>query len=214
MKTVKAKICGLTTRDAVRAACDAGAAYTGFVFYPKSPRHITAAGAAKLAALIPGPVRKVGVFVDPDDDELEAILSRVPLDLVQLHGAETPERVREIRQRFRHPVIKAIAISGPDDIARARTYEAAADMLLFDAKAPDSVKDALPGGNGLSFDWRLINATDWSLPWMLSGGLNADNIQQAIAASGAEFVDVSSGVETRPGEKDSAKITAFMRCLT
>lgn len=214
MMTVKAKICGLTSREAVRAACDAGAAYCGFVFYAKSPRHITADGAAELAALIPEPVIRIGVFVNPDDNSLDAVLSRVPLDFVQLHGAESPARVQTIRQRFKRPVIKAIAISGPDDIARAHNYEAVADMLLFDAKAPHSLRDALPGGNGLSFDWRLINATDWTLPWMLSGGLNADNILQAVAATGAKFVDVSSGVESRPGQKDSAKITAFMRCLT
>jgi len=214
MMTIKAKICGLTSREAVRAACDAGAAYCGFVFYAKSPRHITADKAAELAGLVAEPVRKVGVFVDPDDDRLDAVLSRVPLDFIQLHGAESPARVQEIRQRFRRPLIKAIAISGPDDIARAHDYEAVADMLLFDAKVPASVKNALPGGNGLSFDWRLINATDWGPPWMLSGGLNADNILQAVAATGAKFVDVSSGVESRPGNKDSAKITGFMRCLT
>jgi len=214
MTTIKAKICGLTSREAVRTACDAGAACCGFVFYPKSPRHITADRAAELAGLVAEPVRKVGVFVDPDDDSLDAILSRVPLDFIQLHGAESPARVQEIRSRFKHPVIKAIAISGPDDITRAHDYEAVADMLLFDAKAPHALKDSLPGGNGLSFDWRLINATDWTLPWLLSGGLNADNILRAVAATGAKFVDVSSGVESRPGQKDSAKITAFMRCLT
>ncbi len=214
MTTIKAKICGLTSREAVLAACDAGAAYTGFVFYPKSPRHITADRAAELAGLVAEPVRKVGVFVDPDDDGLDAVLSRVPLDFIQLHGAESPARVQDIRSRFKRPVIKAIAISGPDDITRAHDYETMADMLLFDAKAPHALKDALPGGNGLSFDWRLINATDWTLPWLLSGGLNTDNILQAIAATGAKFIDVSSGVESRPGQKDSAKITAFMRCLT
>jgi len=212
-KSVSAKICGLKTPEAVSAAVEGDAAYIGLVFYEKSPRNITAAAAADLARLIPADVRTTGVFVDPTDEQLHDILTTVPLDLIQLHGAESPDRVGEVRTRFSLPVIKAFAIAGPDDIKAARDYQNVADMLLFDAKAPTSLQDALPGGNGLIFDWRLIREADWRIPWMLSGGLNAENIRRAVATSGATIVDVSSGVESRPGRKDIGKIKAFLKAV-
>lgn len=182
----------------------------GFVFFEKSPRNVTAEQVAKLAAEIPSSVIKTGVFVNPDDAQLTQILKLAPLNLIQLHGAESPERVKEVKKKFGLPVMKAIAISGPEDIAQAKAYENSADMLLFDAKPTTSLKDALPGGNGLSFDWQLIKGTDWQIPWMLSGGLDVGNILQAITISGARMVDISSGIENRPGEKSSAKIEAFL----
>lgn len=209
--TVKAKICGLSTPETVHAAVAAGAFYIGFVFFERSPRNVTAEQAEILAEKIPASVIKTGVFVNPGDDQLRQVLAHAPLDLIQLHGEETPERIQEIKTRFRLPVMKAIAISGPDDIKLAKTYEKVADMLLFDAKAPTSLKDALPGGNGLQFDWQLIKGTEWQIDWMLSGGLDVDNVSEAISTSGAKIVDVSSGVEESPGNKSIARIKAFLK---
>jgi len=216
--SVKAKICGLTTPEAVQAAVRAGAAYIGFVFYEKSPRNISPEQAAKLAAKIPATVTICGVFVDPTDEQLDSTLGHIPLDLIQLHGAESPRRVREIRKQFKRPVMKAIAVAssediGHEDIKSAKTYENAADMLLFDAKAPASRPDGLPGGNGLPFDWHLMKSHHGSIPWMLSGGLDATNLAAAMAISGAVMVDVSSGVENKPGEKSITKINSFMAAL-
>jgi len=182
----------------------------GFVFFAKSPRNISPELVAELCKDIPSSVVKTGVFVNPEDSQLDRILTVAPLDLLQLHGSESPARVQEVKARFKRPVMKAIAVSGPDDMVRAKAYESSADMLLFDAKAPTELTDALPGGNGLAFDWQIIQAAEINLPWMLSGGLNMDNIADAIAISGAQMIDVSSGVESRPGLKDSAKIKAFM----
>ncbi|HEC00268.1 MAG TPA: phosphoribosylanthranilate isomerase [Sphingomonadales bacterium] len=208
--TIRAKICGLSTPETVTAAVDAGASHVGFVFFAKSPRNISPEQLAELCKDIPSSVVKTGVFVNPEDSQLDRILTVAPLDLLQLHGSESPARVQEIKTRFKRPVMKAIAVSGSDDMVRAKAYESSADMLLFDAKAPTELTDALPGGNGLAFDWQIIQAAEINLPWMLSGGLNMDNIADAIAISGAQMIDVSSGVESRPGLKDSAKIKAFM----
>ncbi|MBL4803185.1 MAG: phosphoribosylanthranilate isomerase [Emcibacter sp.] len=208
--TIKVKICGLSTVQSVRAATEAGASHLGFVFFEKSPRNVTPEKVAELAADIPSSILKTGVFVNPDNQQLQRILNIAPLNLIQLHGNESPERVQEIKKYFGLPVMKAIAISDTNDIALAKTYENSADMLLFDAKPTASLKDALPGGNGLSFDWQLIKGTDWQIPWMLSGGLDALNIRQAITISGAEIVDISSGIENQPGEKSIAKIKAFI----
>ncbi len=209
--TVKVKICGLTTAETITAAVTAGASYIGFVFFDKSPRNISPQRAGKLAELIPGNIIKCGVLVNPSNDELDHILTHIPLDLIQLHGDESPARTQEIRDHFTLPVMKAIAVAGPDDITLAKTYENMVDMVLFDAKPPPALKEALPGGNGLSFDWQLIRGADLTLPWMLSGGLKADNLAQAIATSGARMVDVSSGVEDHPGEKNITRIKAFLR---
>ncbi|WP_417316972.1 phosphoribosylanthranilate isomerase [Emcibacter sp.] len=208
--SVAVKICGLSEPESLKAAIDSGADYVGFVFFPPSPRNITPAKAGELARLVPAGVKKVGVFVNPVDDLLEEVLASADLDILQLHGSESPDRVREIRQAFGKPVMKAIAVARKEDIEAAKAYESVADMLLFDAKAPKNLENALPGGNGLIFDWQLIRNTDWSVPWMLSGGLEANNVSDAIATSGAEMVDVSSGVENRPGEKDINRIRAFI----
>ncbi len=208
---VDIKICGLKTPDTLRAAVHAGAGYIGFMFYPPSPRAVTPQQAGALALIIPPGVRKVGVFVDPSDEALEEAMRAVPLDVIQLHGKETPARVAEVRARMGKPVFKAIAIEGRDDVALAHTYEAAADFLLFDAKPPKAMPSALPGGNGLAFDWDLIAGETWTRGWILSGGLTQENVAGAIAQSGARFVDVSSGVEDSPGVKSPAKIEAFIK---
>jgi len=208
--TVAVKICGLNEPDAVAAAVEAGADMLGFVFYPPSPRAVTPARAAELAAAVPARVLKVGLFVDVDDRAFADTLAALRLDLLQLHGAESVERVGEVRRRFGVPVMKAAKIAGADDVADAARYEGAVDRLLFDAKAPKELKGALPGGNGLAFDWQLIAGRAWRLPWMLSGGLDAGNVAQAIRASGATAVDVSSGVESRPGRKEPRAIAAFV----
>ncbi|MCH8861473.1 MAG: phosphoribosylanthranilate isomerase [Proteobacteria bacterium] len=209
---VDAKICGLSSSASVEAAIAQGARYVGFVFFPPSPRHVTAEAAAALAALVPRNVGRVGVFVDPDDALLESVLDAAPLDILQLHGSETPARVADIRARFGLKVMKAIKVSDESDVARAFLYEDAADMLLFDARPPAGDSDALPGGNGIAFDRLLVRNGGWSLPWMLSGGLDAATLGAAVAASGAAIVDVSSGVEDAPGEKNVDKIRVFLEC--
>jgi phosphoribosylanthranilate isomerase len=206
---VAAKICGLSTEAAVTAAAKGGAAYVGFVFYPPSPRAVTPPRAAQLCAAASHGMARVGLFVDADDAMIEAVLASAPLDILQFHGLETPERVAEARRRFGLPIMKAVAIAGIEDVAGAARYEAVADLLLFDAKPPRR-PDALPGGNGLAFDWGLIAGRPWRRPWMLSGGLTADLLPEAVRISGAAAVDVSSGVESRPGEKDLDKIRAFL----
>jgi phosphoribosylanthranilate isomerase len=207
--SVAAKICGLSTEVAVTAAVAGGAAYLGFVFYPPSPRAITAGRAASLGAAVPEGIAKVGLFVDADDDAIAAVLAEAPIDLLQFHGGESPERVAEAKARFGRPVIKTVAIAGLGDVLAAARYEEVADLLLFDAKPPRR-PDALPGGNGLAFDWGLIAGRTWRRPWMLSGGLTAELLPEAVRISGAAAVDVSSGVERRPGEKDLDKIGAFL----
>lgn len=207
--SVAAKICGLSSEAGVAAAVAGGAAYVGFVFYPPSPRAVTPERAAELCRAVPAGIRRVGLFVDADDAALAAALAVAPLDLLQFHGHEGPDRVAAVKSRFGLPVMKAVAIAGPDDVAAAALYEEAADILLFDAKPPQR-RDALPGGNGLAFDWRLIAGHAWRRPWMLSGGLTASLLPEAVRVSGARAVDVSSGVERRPGDKDPAKIREFL----
>jgi phosphoribosylanthranilate isomerase len=207
--SVAAKICGLSTEAAVTTAAKGGAAYVGFVFYPASPRAVTPPQAAQLCAAAPHGMARVGLFVDADNAMIETVLAAAPIDILQFHGLETPERVAEARRRFGLPVMKAVAVGGIEDVVRAARYEAVADLLLFDAKPPRRL-DALPGGNGLAFDWRLIADRPWRRPWMLSGGLTAELLPEAVRISGAAAVDVSSGVESRPGEKDLDKIRAFL----
>ncbi len=207
---IEAKICGITTAEAMDAATGGGARLVGLVFYPPSPRCLGLAEAATLAARVPAGIARVGVFVDPGDELLNATLERVPLELIQLHGAETPRRVAEIRSRFERPVMKAIKIAAAEDPAAAEPYLGVADRLLFDAKPPRHMTEALPGGNALSFDWRLLAGRVWSRPWMLSGGLDADHLAEAVEISGARAVDVSSGVEDRPGVKNPDKIARLL----
>jgi phosphoribosylanthranilate isomerase len=207
--SVAAKICGLSTEEAVAAAVAGGAAYLGFVFYPPSPRAVTPQQAARLCAAVPAGIARVGLFVDAIDAEIEAVLKAAPIDILQFHGSEAPERVVEATRRFGRPVMKTVAIAGPEDVLGAARYEDVADRLLFDAKPPRRA-DALPGGNGLAFDWDLLAGRPWRRPWMLSGGLTAELLSEAVRISGAAAVDVSSGVESRPGEKDLEKIRAFL----
>ncbi len=206
---VAAKICGLRNEAAVTAAVEGGAAYLGFVFYPPSPRAVSPTLAARLRAGVPNGTACVGLFVDADDKAIAAVLDAAAIDILQFHGKETPERVTEARLRFGCMVMKAIPISEPADVLEAVRYEETADLLLFDAKPPRS-PGALPGGNGLAFDWRLIAKRSWARPWMLSGGLTAELLPEAVRVTGEACVDVSSGVQTRPGQKDPDKICDFL----
>lgn len=206
--TVQVKICGLREAEHVDAAVEAGAALTGYVFFPKSPRNVSISEAAALTAHVPAGVRKVALVVDADDQLLRAIVDGAGVDTLQLHGHETPARVQEIRDTFGLSVVKALPISDQADLTIARSYQDMADMLLFDAKPP---KDATrPGGNAMAFDWTLLSGTDWAVPWLLAGGLDASNIAEAIRVSGARMVDVSSGVEDDTGRKDARKIREFI----
>jgi len=208
MHEVRVKICGLRTPADVAAVAAAGAGYAGFVFFPKSPRHLTIAAARDLALGAPDGLCKVALVVDMDDAGLDAIVEAVPLDMLQLHGHESADRVAEVKARYGLPVMKAMGVAGEDDLALLREMSLVADQLLVDAKpAPGA---ALPGGNGLAFDWRLLVGRKWLCPWMLAGGLTPENVAQAIRLTGARQVDVSSGVESAPGVKDAAKIAAFV----
>ena len=208
---MRVKICGLTNAAAVAHAAREGAAYFGFVFYRPSPRSVDFATARELAAAAPMDRTKVALLVDADDAFLDELLENVPIDMLQLHGDETPKRTREVRARTGLPVMKAVGIRDAGDVPRIAEFEAVADQVLIDAKPPRDGPGSLPGGNALSFDWRLIAGRRWARPWMLAGGLTADNVTDAVALTGATQVDVSSGVESAPGEKDLEKITAFIR---
>ncbi len=208
MSDIRVKICGLGTAEDVVACAKAGAAYVGFVFFPKSPRHLSLDAAQALAVEVPTGIAKVALVVNASDAALDALLARVPLDMLQLHGTETPERVAEIKDRFGLPVMKAVGVADESDLPALAEYGHVADQLLVDAKPP---KDAdLPGGNGLAFDWRLIAGRRWGVPWMLAGGLTPDNVGEAITLTGATQVDVSSGVESAPGVKSAERISAFV----
>jgi phosphoribosylanthranilate isomerase len=204
---MRVKICGMTRVQDVAAAAQAGAAYVGLNFFARSPRYVTPEQARALALSAPVGLAQVGLFVDADDALLEHVLSVVPLDMIQLHGHETPARVAQVKARFGLPVIKAVGVADASDLPELTDHGRVADMLLVDAKPPrDSV---LPGGNGLTFDWRLIAGRRWPVPWMLAGGLNAGNVAQAVALTGARQVDTASGVESAPGIKDPAMIAGF-----
>ncbi|WOF72505.1 phosphoribosylanthranilate isomerase [Parvibaculaceae bacterium PLY_AMNH_Bact1] len=209
--SVAVKICGLSTPEMVRVAVEAGATHIGFMFYERSPRNVTVAEAAKLRSLVPDSVQAVAIMVNPDDALVDDVAQTVKPDLLQLHGSETRERVAEISNRAGLPVMKVISVADAADVAAADIYKKVADLLLFDAKPPKSMANALPGGNAVSFDWSLIADADPKLPWMLSGGLTPDNVAEAIAQTGARMVDVSSGVEDAPGQKNEALIRAFVK---
>lgn len=202
------KICGITRPGDLSAVAKAGARYAGLVFFPKSPRNLAVETAAALALDAPLGVARVGLFVNPDDATLDAVLDRVPLDIVQLHGSETPARVAEVKARTGLPVMKAVGIAAPVDLDALWDYGLVADLLLVDAKAPADA--TLPGGNGLAFDWRLLAGRRMLKPWMLAGGLTPANVAEAVRLTGAPMVDVSSGVESAPGIKDSALIRDFV----
>ncbi|MEE2996807.1 MAG: phosphoribosylanthranilate isomerase [Pseudomonadota bacterium] len=210
---VASKICGVTGREAIDAAVEGAATHVGLVFFSRSPRNVTPVQAAALASLVPEHMEAVALTVDPDDALVDAIGAIPDISMFQLHGSETPERVAAIKQRTGRLAIKAIKVSEAADLASAADYLDVADMLLFDAKTPVGMKNALPGGNAVSFDWAILAGCDWPLPWMLSGGLNPDNVANAIRIGGATAVDVSSGVERTPGVKDPALIRAFLKAV-
>jgi phosphoribosylanthranilate isomerase len=209
MMSVEVKICGLKTPAALEAALAGGADYVGLVFFPPSPRNVTPETATALAAKARGRARIVALTVDPDDALLDAIVAAAAPDLIQLHGDETPERVAEIRGRWGRRIIKAVPVETAGDVQEARRYQAVADLVLFDARAPAA--STRPGGNGAPFDWRSLLGLEDGLPFVLSGGLTPDNVADAIRLTGAAVVDVSSGVESRPGEKDPDLIRRFLR---
>ena len=208
MQAVRVKICGLKTLADVAAVAAAGAAYAGFNFFPKSPRYVSPSNARALALAAPDGLCKVALVVDAEDAVLDAIVADVPLDMLQLHGHETPARVAEVKARYGLPVMKVIGVAEEADLAGLLDYQLVADQVLIDAKAPKGA--VLPGGNGLTFDWRLLVGRKWLKPWMLAGGLTPDNVAQAIQRTGARQVDVASGVESAPGVKDAGRIAAFV----
>ncbi len=209
MPEISVKICGLTAPEQVRAAVGAGARYLGFNFFPKSPRYVSPEQAAKLVVDVPIGVAKVALVVNATDEMLDSITQTAPFDMLQLHGSESAERVQEVKDRYGLPVMKVIGIADAEDLAAIDAYSEVADQLLIDAKA--SKNAVLPGGNGLAFDWRLLAGRKyWRKPWMLAGGLNPDNVAEAIRMTGANQVDVASGVESAPGVKDAGKIRAFI----
>ena len=204
---VKVKICGLKTLEAVDVSCESGASMCGFVFFPKSPRSIKFDIASELTKRVPPNIAKVGLVVDANDSWLEnVVLSGV--DWLQFHGHESPKRIIEIKTRWKLPIIKAIPISNKTDLNLAKDYDEVADLLLFDAK-PES-NATRPGGNAMVFDWQLLKGSFWKCPWILAGGLNNNNLEDAVHATGALFVDVSSGVEDTHGNKNNNKISTFL----
>ena len=209
MADIRVKICGLRSLADVEAVASAGAAYAGFNFFPKSPRSVTVEEARPLALAAPPGLAKVALVVDADDARLDAIVEGVPLDMLQLHGHESPDRVSEIRSRYGLPVMKVIGVADEGDLATLMEYSLVADQILVDAKPPKNA--ALPGGNGLTFDWRLVAQRRWLRPWMLAGGLTPANVAEAIRLTNVRQVDVASGVESAPGVKDAGLIAAFTR---
>ncbi len=205
---IRVKICGLRTAADVTAAAQAGAAYVGLVFFGRSPRNVTLAQAAELAVQVPLGLAKVALVVNADNAFLDDLTAGVALDILQLHGSESPQRVAEVKARYGLPVMKAVGVASAADLPALDTYARVADQLLVDAKPAENA--ALPGGNGLAFDWTLIAGRRWPVPWMLAGGLTPANVAQAIALTGARQVDVSSGVESSAGVKDAGRITAFV----
>ncbi|WP_372613938.1 phosphoribosylanthranilate isomerase [Aquicoccus sp.] len=206
--SIRVKFCGLTRPEDILAAAQAGASYIGFNFFPRSPRYVTPDQARDLAVETPVGVAKVALVVDASDAELDAITGQVPLDMIQLHGAESPERVAEVKARYGLPVMKVVGVRERADLEALAGYEAVADQILLDAKPP---RDApLPGGNGIPFDWRLVAGRAWAKPWMLAGGLTPENVAEAIRLTGARQVDTASGIESAPGVKDAGLMRAFV----
>ncbi len=206
---MRVKICGLSEFDSLASAVTAGAAFIGFNFFEKSPRYVTQDLARRLALSVSVGVCKVALTVNASDAELDQIVDKIPTDMLQLHGSETPDRCAQVREKFGLPVMKAVGIADAADLAQINDYASVCDQLLVDAKPPKNAD--LPGGNGLTFDWRLIAGRRWAVPWMLAGGLTPDNVAEAVRLTGAKQVDVSSGVESAPGVKDAAKIARFIR---
>ena len=207
-RDIRVKICGLTEARDVACAVATGASYVGFVFFEKSPRHVGVEAARALALNVPPGVAKVALTVDAQDAALDALCDAVPLDMLQLHGDESPSRVAAIKARYGLPVMKALGVAQADDLSAIDTYAGVADQLLIDGKPPPGA--TRPGGNALAFDWRLIEGRDWPLPWLLAGGLTPGNVAEAVDRTGARQVDVSTGVEAAPGRKDAGLIRAFI----
>lgn len=205
------KICGLSTPDTVAAALDSGASHIGFIFFPKSPRNVLPELAGQLRQAARGRAKAVAVTVDATDEQLDAIVGAMKPDMLQLHGKETPERVAEVRARYSLPVIKALSVSSADDLLAIQNFRGVADKMLLDAKAPKGSE--LPGGNGVTFDWTLLNGLDADVDYMLSGGLNAGNVGAALKIANPPGLDISSGVESAPGVKDVALIRAFFAAV-
>ncbi|MGE0239353.1 MAG: phosphoribosylanthranilate isomerase [Parvibaculaceae bacterium] len=208
--SVDVKICGLSTPETVTAALEAGADLVGFNFYPKSPRYVSPPKAGELARLARGRARIVALVVDAEDSLIDEITRAVDPDFFQVQGSESPERTAEIRERSGKPVIKVIKVRTQDDVAQTRAYDGIAALILYDAKAPETLKDALPGGNGIAFDWKLLRQGNAAAGFLLAGGLNPGNVVEAIRVTGAPIVDVSSGVEKSPGIKDITLIREFI----
>lgn len=208
MGRVRVKICGLRTPADMQAVAMAGAAYAGLNFFPKSPRFVTLDDARALALAAPPGLCKVALTVDADDATLDRIVDAVPLDMLQLHGHESPDRVAAVRARYGLPVMKVIGVADEGDLAALLEHSLAADQIMVDAKPPKG--SALPGGNGLAFDWRLVAGRRWLRPWMLAGGLTPANVAEAVRLTGVQQVDVASGVESSPGVKDPVRIAAFV----
>jgi phosphoribosylanthranilate isomerase len=206
--TIAVKICGITSAEAVDAAAGAGASYGGLVFHPKSPRFVNPEQARALAGRMRGKLRIVALIADLDDARIATLIAEVQPDFLQLHGNETPKRAAEIRARFSVAVIKALPVADAADFDFVPAYEDAADMLMFDARPPKGAERA--GGHGAAFDWKLLAGRSFRKPWFLAGGLNPENVARAIELSGAQMVDVSSGVESAPGIKDATRIAAFI----
>ena len=203
-RPTRVKICGLTSPEAIKGAAQAGATYGGLVFYEKSPRHLSLAKAREVALAAPPGFAKVALVVNPQDAFLEEMLSQVPIDILQLHGAEQPQRVQQIKQSTGLPIMKALGIATAQDLREIDRYAEIRNQLLIDAKPAPGAK--LPGGNGLAFDWQLLENHTWKIPWMLAGGLTPDNVAQAVRVTQARQIDVSSGVESAPGTKDMEKM--------
>lgn len=212
MSDIRVKICGLRTISDVAAVAACGAGYIGLNFYPASPRYVTLAMGRDLALAAPVGLAKVALTVDVDDATLDAIVEAMPLDMLQLHGHESPDRVAKVRDRYGLPVMKVIGVRDEGDLADLFDFSTVADQIMIDAKPPKGA--VLPGGNGVTFDWRLLVGRHWLRPWMLAGGLTTDNVAEAIRLTGARQVDVSSGVESAPGVKDAGRIAAFVSAAT
>ena len=211
MSDTEIKICGLSNEAAISTAIDGGAHHIGFIFFEKSPRNVSVEKASKLSRFAGSAINKIAVTVNASDGLFDHIVSQTAPDMLQLHGSETPQRVTELKAKYKLPVMKAIAVRTIDDLLKSDAYKTSADRLLFDAKAPDG--SDIPGGNAIAFDWTLLKAIGGDVNYMLSGGLNASNISQALRTTGAKAVDVSSGVESSPGIKDIAKIAAFIKTV-
>lgn len=209
---IRIKFCGLTQVDDIAAAVRAGAAYCGLMFFGPSPRNLTVPRARELALAAPEGLAKVAVTVNAEDAFLDAIAAAVPLDMLQLHGRESPDRVAALRARYGLPVMKAVGVADEADLPALEEYGRVADQILVEAKPPKGA--VLPGGNGVPFDWRLIAGRRWPVPWMLAGGLTPGNVAEAVRLTGARQVDVSTGVERAPGVKDAARMRAFAAAVS